>query len=104
VSFGGGLDPTTGRRTADTGARVAEGHEEERRATRSDRLAVGTLACGDCDAPVALGARQLPLSHQLECPFCRHRGPVREFLSLAVPTRPARVVVRVGPIPSLPAR
>jgi hypothetical protein len=99
----GGLDPT-GRRTAGTGARVAGGHEEERRATRSNRLAAGTLACRGCDAPVALGARQLPLSHHLECPFCHHRGPVRDFLSLAVPTRPARVVVRVGRVPSLPAR
>jgi hypothetical protein len=30
------------------------------------------------------------------CPFCEHRAPVRDFLSLATPTRPARVVVRIS--------
>ena len=29
------------------------------------------------------------------CPFCRHVDPVRDFLSLATPTRPARVEIRV---------
>jgi hypothetical protein len=29
------------------------------------------------------------------CPFCRHDGAVRDFLSLAAPSRPARVEVRV---------
>jgi hypothetical protein len=32
----------------------------------------------------------------LICPFCGHRATVRDFLSLAVPTRPARVEVRVN--------
>jgi len=32
----------------------------------------------------------------LACPFCLHSGAVRDFLSLAEPTRPARVEVRVA--------
>ena len=71
------------------------GVEEERRATRSGRMAVGTLACPRCDAPVALAGRRLSPADGLECPYCEHAGVLREFLSLAVPTRPARVEVRV---------
>ena len=71
------------------------GVEEERRAGRSAHLATGTLACPRCDAPVALAGRRLAPSSALECPFCRHQGALREFLSLEVPARPARVVVRV---------
>ncbi len=81
----GGLDRATGT----TGA-----HHEERRSTRSTRLGIGTLACAGCDAPVALAGPLSP-SDDLTCPFCRHRAPARDFLSLALPTRPARVVVRV---------
>ena len=71
------------------------GVEEERRAGRSTRLATGTLACPRCDAPVALAGRRLAPSSGLECPYCRHEGVLRDFLSLEVPARPARVVVRV---------
>jgi hypothetical protein len=77
------------------GARISFVHEEERRAAHSDRLASGTLACSRCDAPVAIAADGLSLAEELSCPFCRHQAPVRDFLSLRVPTRPARVVVRV---------
>jgi hypothetical protein len=31
----------------------------------------------------------------MACGYCRHAGAVRDFLSLAEPTRPTRVVVRV---------
>jgi len=31
----------------------------------------------------------------IACGFCGHAGAVRDFLSLAEPTRPTRVVVRV---------
>ena len=66
---------------------------EERRA--SSRLAVGTLACPQCDAPVALtGARMRP-ADPIGCPFCGHAGAVRDFLSLGEPTRPMRVEVRI---------
>lgn len=71
------------------------GVEEERRALRSTRVATGTLACPHCDAPVALAGRRLPPSADLECPFCGHAGVLRDFLSLTVPSRPARVEVRV---------
>jgi len=67
---------------------------EYRYASRGRRLGTGTLACPRCDAPVVPGAPIAP-SDALGCPFCLHTGAVRDFLSLAVPTRPARVVVRV---------
>jgi hypothetical protein len=70
-------------------------HEQKRPAARSSRLAAGTLACSRCDAPVAVGPAPVSISDELACPYCRHRGPVRDFLSLALPTRPAHVVVRV---------
>ena len=72
--------------------------EEKRRAVRSGQLATGTIACPSCDAPVAIGDRPLSLTDPLTCPFCATSGPVREFLSLSVPTRPTRVVIRVSGI------
>ena len=69
------------------------GAYEERHAARGFRLAA-TLACPRCDAPVALAGRAVTFSQALECPFCRHPAPLRDFLSLATPTRPARVEVR----------
>jgi uncharacterized paraquat-inducible protein A len=68
---------------------------EERRVMRSSRMATGTLACPRCDAPVAPGVRQLSPAEPLGCPFCEHTAAVRDFLSLAAPSRPARVQVRV---------
>jgi hypothetical protein len=70
------------------------GVHDERHAARG-HLATGTLACPDCDAPVALGSQPVSPADPLHCPYCRHAAPVRDFLSLAPPTRPARVVVRV---------
>ena len=69
------------------------GTYEVRRA-RSTRVAAGTLACPLCDAPVALAGAVTPATG-LDCPYCRHAGAAREFLSLGEPTRPQRVVVRV---------
>lgn len=79
-----------------------EGHDpstrldalEERRLARSSRLGTGTLACPRCDAPVAL-ARPASPATALGCPYCDHAAPLRDFLSLAGPPRPARVEVRV---------
>jgi hypothetical protein len=89
--------PGQSRHAGDPGdPRAAVGHEEQRRAARSDRLAAGTLACARCDAPIAIGSGRLSLADHLTCPFCRHHAAVRDFLSLASPTRPVRVVVRVG--------
>ena len=67
---------------------------EERR-VRSGHLATGTLACPLCDAPVALATAFAGPSDPLGCPYCDHSGTVRDFLSLAPPSRPARVAVRV---------
>ena len=63
---------------------------------QSTRLADATLACARCDAPVAIGPGRLTLGAELTCPFCGHQAPVRDFVSLALPTRATRVVVRVG--------
>jgi hypothetical protein len=76
-------------------ARFVGWHEQDRRRTVSDRLGAGSMACPRCDAPVSIGAVGLAPGHPLACPYCDHSGPLREFLSLALPTRPARVVVRV---------
>ena len=71
------------------------GTEELRRVDRSTQVATGTLACPACDAPVAPGPSALAPAQPIACPYCGHVAPVRDFLSLASPTRPARVVVRV---------
>jgi hypothetical protein len=71
------------------------GYEELGRATRSQTLGAGTLACPTCDAPVALAGAVSP-ADVLACPFCLHHGLVRDFLSLGEPTRPAHVIVRIA--------
>jgi hypothetical protein len=77
----------------------ADRKHHEIRPARTTVLATGTLACPRCDAPVAPGARPLRPAEALACPYCDHGGPVRDFLSLGAPSRPARVVVRVA-VPS----
>jgi hypothetical protein len=72
----------------------AGAHQEERRVARSGRIATGTLACNRCDAPIALTAGPVSPRDFLTCPYCSHRARARDFLSLAAPTRPARVEVR----------
>jgi hypothetical protein len=62
---------------------------------RTGHLASGTLACPRCDAPVALAAGPAAPADPLGCPYCAHTATVRDFLSLADPTRPARFAVRV---------
>ncbi len=69
--------------------------EHELRPARSSHLGTGTLACPACDIPVALAADGMRPTDRMTCPFCRHTGAARDFLSLASPTRPARVEVRV---------
>jgi hypothetical protein len=68
------------------------GPREIRPSTRSGLLTTGTLACPSCDAPVSPGGTIAP-SDPLACPLCDQAGYVRDFLSLEVPTRPARVDV-----------
>jgi hypothetical protein len=74
--------------------RLAGAHEEERRASRG-KLASATLACGRCDAPIALPDGRAAPADPLACPFCGEHGAVRDFLTLGEPTRPNRVTVRV---------
>ena len=70
--------------------------QELRRDRRTTHLATGTLACPECDAPVMPAGAVAP-QDALTCPVCAHAGAVRDFLSLATPTRPARVDVRLVP-------
>jgi hypothetical protein len=70
-------------------------HLIEERRVRSGHLAVGTLACPLCDAPVALAHGFAGPSDPRSCPYCDHTAAVRDFLSLGEPSRPARVAVRV---------
>lgn len=72
------------------------GPQELRRSERSLVVALGTLACPSCDAPVAPHGPLTP-AEGLACPVCAHGAAVRDFLSLAQPTRPAHVEVRVRP-------
>jgi hypothetical protein len=67
----------------------------ERRIVAGGIVAHGTLACPECDAPVALAGERVTPRDVLACPFCDHHGLARDFLSLSTPGRPARVVVRI---------
>ena len=67
---------------------------QELRPARSSTLASGSLACPRCDAPVHL-AGPTGAAATLGCPFCDHAAPLRDFLTLGEPARPARVTVRV---------
>jgi len=93
VSFSRGIDDqgTPGEPVGSGGA----AQEEVRRRSAGTRVAAGTLACPSCDAPTAPPARPLSPVELLACGYCRHRAPVRDFLSLEPPTRPTRVVVRI---------
>ena len=70
------------------------GTEEIRPARSTGELAVATMACPDCDAPVMPAGTVCPADLAI-CPFCGTSGAVRDFLTLEDPARPARVVVRV---------
>jgi hypothetical protein len=69
--------------------------EEQRRLGHTGVLGAGSIACPRCDAPVSIGTEPRSPAATLSCPYCRLAAPLREFLSLATPTRPARVVVQV---------
>jgi hypothetical protein len=75
--------------------RAGAARHEQRRVASRPLLAVGTLACPGCDAPVIPPRSPLSPADPLGCGFCLYSATVRDFLSLAEPTRPARVEVRV---------
>jgi len=102
VGFERGIDGAEPLRPEPVG-RIS-GPREERRVGRSGLLAVGTLACPACDAPVAPSEASMAPAAPLHCPFCAHAGAVRDFLSLALPSRPARVEVRVVERPRAAAK
>jgi hypothetical protein len=92
VSFSRSFD-ASGSGSADQTRRLGTVHEEKRRSSDVRQVGVGTLACARCDAPVALAAGPHAPAQPLRCPFCAHQAPLRDFLSLAAPARPARVVI-----------
>jgi hypothetical protein len=94
VSFQRGIDGPDPVGGEGLFGRRTPAREELRRTTSATRVATGTLACPRCDAPVAL-ARPVAPAEPLLCPYCAHDGAVRDFLSLAPPSRPARVAVRL---------
>jgi hypothetical protein len=71
------------------------GPQEIRADARAWHLATGSLACPLCDAPVVLTAPVQGPADPLACAYCDHAGRVRDFLSLAQPSRPTRVHVRI---------
>jgi len=93
VSFQRGIDGPDSVRPEPAGRRDIRIHRY--RTTSTSVLAVGTLACPECDAPIAPPPSALSPADPLGCGFCEHAAAVRDFLSLAPPPRPARVVVRV---------
>jgi hypothetical protein len=93
MAFHRGIDGSEPLRAEPIG-RVA-GPREYRPAAAAQRLGTGTLACPRCDAPVALPAGHVAPGDALGCPYCDHGAAVRDFLSLAAPSRPARVEVRL---------
>ncbi len=93
MSFLGGGRSSDG--DLDVNRQPVRAHYEQRRATRSDRLCGGTLACDRCDVPIDPGGAPISLGHTLICPYCGRQAAARDFLSLAAPTRPARVAVRI---------
>jgi hypothetical protein len=75
---------------------ITRGHDthEERRTGRTWYLGTGSMACPACDAPV-VPHRAVAPADDLTCPVCFHFARVRDFLSLAQPTRPARVDINI---------
>jgi hypothetical protein len=71
------------------------GRHELRREQAVWHLATGSLACPACDAPVFPEAGGMAPHDAMACGFCDHIGALRDFLSLAEPTRPTRVDIRV---------
>ena len=93
MSFQRGIDGPESVRPDPVGRQGAGTHRF--RVRTSSVLAIGTLACPECDAPIAPPPSGLAPADLLGCGFCSHAAAVRDFLSLAPPPRPARVVVRV---------
>lgn len=94
MSFLSGGD-WTGGASSESSPRAEHVLQRKRRADRNGVIASGTIACPRCDAPVAIGSDEVAVTAALTCPFCAQHAPVREFLSLVVPTRPTRVQVRL---------
>lgn len=79
------------------GARVERlgGRRHEDRSGRSSLLALATLACPRCDAPVLPPSGPHSPASALGCGFCGHDAAVRDFLAFDGTPRPTVVEVRV---------
>jgi hypothetical protein len=86
--------PADGSGPLDPASRGSTSHEE-RRDSRSTKLASGSLACPRCDAPPLPPLQTLLPADRIACGFCLHEAPVREFLTLGDPVRPTVVAVHV---------
>ncbi len=73
------MDPT-GRPDPDREARKGiAGRLEIRPARRSTLLGTRSLACPDCEMPLAI-SRSLNWSEPVRCPFCDAIAPTRSFI------------------------
>ena len=95
--------PANGSDPLDPASRGSASHEE-RRESRSTKLAAGSLSCPRCDAPPLPPARVLSPAESIGCGFCLHEAPVRDFLTLGGPSRPTVVTVHVRTRAPLPRR
>jgi hypothetical protein len=68
------LDPKRDERLRAAAARV-----EIRPAERAAWLGIRSLACPECDMPLAL-AGPVGLSDEIACAFCETTAPTREFI------------------------
>jgi len=74
--------------------------EIEHRLVRDGRqvIAFGSLACSSCDLPLP-GRPTVSVAHPLQCGWCGHSGPAREFFRADATGPPAsgvELVARLG--------
>ena len=86
--------PGDGSDPLDIASRGSTSHEE-RRDTRTTKLASGSLACPRCDAPPLPPRQMLLPADEIACGYCLHAAPVRDFLTIGDPVRPTVVSVHV---------
>jgi hypothetical protein len=72
-----------------------DGRRDRHQAESSWQMATGTLACPACDVPLLPATGGMSPADSLACGWCGHVARVRDCLSLAEPTRPTRVAVRL---------
>lgn len=84
------LDPQRGR--SEERRERLPGGEHERRASPHWRVASGVLACPACDLPLS-PAGSSAITDRIDCPYCEHSAPVRDFLTLGAAPEAGRIDV-----------